>query len=188
MFARSRALRNVVNSTRTYATSVADSAGVKVAGVDLGQPTTSISVVVKAGSRYETLPGVAHALKNFAFKVSCEFARGEVGVGGVGLGAITKSAWSVGKYGALVQPECGRFMTVKGRSRSRDMYLAAQRDIKDTKPEDKPSSLSQPICLQLLIQNNSHSNIQHTDPDNLLTSLETMMIGHLERLVPQDCP
>ena len=81
MFARSRALRNVVNSTRSYATSVADSAGVKVAGVDLGQPTTSISVVVKAGSRYETLPGVAHALKNFAFKVSCEFARGEVGVG-----------------------------------------------------------------------------------------------------------
>jgi ubiquinol-cytochrome c reductase core subunit 2 len=81
MFARSRALRNVVNSTRTYATSVADSAGVKVAGVDLGQPTTSISVVVKAGSRYETLPGVAHALKNFAFKVSREFARGEVGVG-----------------------------------------------------------------------------------------------------------
>jgi ubiquinol-cytochrome c reductase core subunit 2 len=70
MFARSRALRNVVNSTRTYATSVADSAGVKVAGVDLGQPTTSISVVVKAGSRYETLPGVAHALKNFAFKAT----------------------------------------------------------------------------------------------------------------------
>lgn len=71
MFARSQALRTVVNrSTRTYATSIADSAGVKVAGVDLGQPTTSISVVVKAGSRYETLPGVAHALKNFAFKVS----------------------------------------------------------------------------------------------------------------------
>ena len=28
-----------------------------------------MTVVVKAGSRYETTPGVAHALKNFAFKV-----------------------------------------------------------------------------------------------------------------------
>jgi ubiquinol-cytochrome c reductase core subunit 2 len=92
MFARSRALRNVVNSTRTYATSVADSAGVKVAGVDLGQPTTSISVVVKAGSRYETLPGVAHALKNFAFKVSRGFARERLVWGGVVCGVRRKPA------------------------------------------------------------------------------------------------
>jgi hypothetical protein len=75
----------------------------------------------------------------------------------------------------------------QGRSRSRDVYLATQQEV-DTKPEDKPSSLSIPIYLQLLNQNSSHSIIQHTDPDNLLTSLETMMIGHLERLVPQDCP
>jgi predicted Zn-dependent peptidase len=70
---RSQTVRTVLTrSTRAYATSVnvTDAAGVKVAGIDAGQPTTSISVVVKAGSRYETLPGVAHALKNFAFKVS----------------------------------------------------------------------------------------------------------------------
>lgn len=42
--------------------------GVRVAGFDNGQPTTSISVVVKAGSRHETAPGVAHALSRFAFK------------------------------------------------------------------------------------------------------------------------
>lgn len=57
---------------RSYATVAADSTsvrGVKVAAVDAGQPTSSVTVVVKAGSRYETAPGVAHVLKNFAFKV-----------------------------------------------------------------------------------------------------------------------
>ncbi|RXK39308.1 hypothetical protein M231_03387 [Tremella mesenterica] len=54
---------------KAYAT-VADVSGVKVAGIETGQPaaTTSLTVVVKAGSRYETKPGVAHALKSFAYK------------------------------------------------------------------------------------------------------------------------
>ncbi|KAH7911256.1 Metalloenzyme, LuxS/M16 peptidase-like protein [Hygrophoropsis aurantiaca] len=52
---------------RNFAT-VVDSAGVKVAAVDNGQPTSAVTFLVKAGSRYETKPGVAHALKNFAFK------------------------------------------------------------------------------------------------------------------------
>lgn len=66
-----RSLRTTLprSVSRAYSTSVGQAAGVKVAGVDFGQPTSSISVVVKAGSRYESLPGVAHALKNFAFKV-----------------------------------------------------------------------------------------------------------------------
>lgn len=56
---------------RAYA-SVADASGVKVAAVEGGAPpaTASVTVVVKAGSRYETQPGVAHVLKSFAFKVS----------------------------------------------------------------------------------------------------------------------
>lgn len=57
---------------RSYAT-VSDVSGVKVAGIDSGvlpAATTSITVVVKAGTRYETQPGVAHCLKGFAFKVS----------------------------------------------------------------------------------------------------------------------
>ncbi|KAG2344639.1 LuxS/MPP-like metallohydrolase [Suillus weaverae] len=52
---------------RSFAT-VVDNAGVKVAAVDNGQPTTAVTFLVKAGSRYEPKPGVAHTLKNFAFK------------------------------------------------------------------------------------------------------------------------
>ncbi|KAG6329508.1 hypothetical protein ID866_9581 [Astraeus odoratus] len=54
---------------RSFATVVDTKAsGVKVAAVDNGQPTTAVTVLVKAGSRYEPSPGVAHTLKNFAFK------------------------------------------------------------------------------------------------------------------------
>ena len=66
--ARASAARNIARSARRFAT-VVDSAGVKVAAADNGEPTTAVTVLVKAGSRYETKPGVAHALKNFAFKV-----------------------------------------------------------------------------------------------------------------------
>ncbi|TRM60694.1 Metalloenzyme, LuxS/M16 peptidase-like protein [Schizophyllum amplum] len=64
---RATAARNVQRITRSFAT-VADSAGVKVAAVDFGQPTSSVTLLVKAGSRFEPKTGVAHALKNFAFK------------------------------------------------------------------------------------------------------------------------
>ncbi|GMK55246.1 hypothetical protein CspeluHIS016_0203020 [Cutaneotrichosporon spelunceum] len=57
---------------RSYATAanVTEAAGVKVLGIDNGlrPATTSVSVIVKAGSRYEPAPGVAHVLKNFVFK------------------------------------------------------------------------------------------------------------------------
>lgn len=61
-----------LTARRSYAT-VSEAAGVKVVGIDSGvlpAATTSITVVVKAGARYETQPGIAHVLKNFAFKVS----------------------------------------------------------------------------------------------------------------------
>jgi ubiquinol-cytochrome c reductase core subunit 2 len=54
---------------RSFAT-VADASGVKVAAIDNGQPTSAVTFLVKGGSRFETKPGVAQALKNFAFKVS----------------------------------------------------------------------------------------------------------------------
>ena len=65
---KGRAVAQALN--RTYAT-VAESSGVKVAGFERGAPagTVNLTVVVKGGSRYETKPGVAHVLKNFAFKV-----------------------------------------------------------------------------------------------------------------------
>jgi len=63
---------------RAYAT-VADASGVKVAGVESAAPaaTSSVTVVVKAGSRYETKPGAAHVLKSFAFKVGSFMSRSE---------------------------------------------------------------------------------------------------------------
>lgn len=55
---------------RSFATVVDSKAsGIKVAAVDNGQPTTAVTFLVKAGSRYEPTAGAAHALKNFAFKV-----------------------------------------------------------------------------------------------------------------------
>jgi ubiquinol-cytochrome c reductase core subunit 2 len=59
--------RNFKRIARSFAT-VVDSAGVKVAALDYNQPTSAVSVLVKAGSRFEPKPGVAHALKNFTFK------------------------------------------------------------------------------------------------------------------------
>ena len=49
---------------RSYAT-----VSTPVVSFNHGQPTASVTVVVKAGPRYESKPGVAHCLKNFAFKV-----------------------------------------------------------------------------------------------------------------------
>ena len=69
--ARSTAVR-AARISRTYAT-VVDSAGIKVAAVDNGQATSSVTVLVKAGSRYEPKPGVANVLKNFAFRVNLPF-------------------------------------------------------------------------------------------------------------------
>ena len=61
-------MRNVHHIARSFAT-VVDTTGVKVAAVDYKQPTSSVTVLVKAGSRFEPKQGVANALKNFAFKV-----------------------------------------------------------------------------------------------------------------------
>lgn len=68
MLARASTPRTVQRIARSFATAV-DSAGVRVAAVDNNQTTSAVTVLVKAGSRYEPKPGVAHALKNFAFKV-----------------------------------------------------------------------------------------------------------------------
>lgn len=65
--ARARTVHRLV---RNFAT-VSDTAGIKVAAFDNNQPTSSVTVFVKAGSRFESKAGVANALKNFAFKVSC---------------------------------------------------------------------------------------------------------------------
>ncbi|OCT45555.1 Cytochrome b-c1 complex subunit 2, mitochondrial [Cladophialophora carrionii] len=45
-----------------------DAAGVKFASRDLPGPTTTLTVVAKAGTRYQPLPGYSDALEKFAFK------------------------------------------------------------------------------------------------------------------------
>ncbi|KAI0772387.1 ubiquinol-cytochrome C reductase complex core protein 2 [Trametes elegans] len=65
--ARASAARAASRIARNFAT-VVDSAGVKVAAADNGEPTSAVTFIVKAGSRFEPKPGVAHALKNYAFK------------------------------------------------------------------------------------------------------------------------
>jgi hypothetical protein len=64
-----RASRVVSASKRGFATVVDAASGFKVAAVDNGQPSSSVTVLLKAGSRHQSKPGVAHALSNFAFKV-----------------------------------------------------------------------------------------------------------------------
>lgn len=53
---------------RSFASVSESAAGFKVAAIDNNQPTSAVTLLFKAGSRYETKPGVASALKNFAFK------------------------------------------------------------------------------------------------------------------------
>jgi ubiquinol-cytochrome c reductase core subunit 2 len=77
---RASTARRAIRAVRAFAT-VVDTAGVKVAAIDHGQPTSAVTFLVKAGSRFETKPGVANALKNFAFKVciAARFSRLELG-------------------------------------------------------------------------------------------------------------
>ncbi|KAG8687417.1 ubiquinol-cytochrome c reductase core subunit 1 [Ceratobasidium sp. 423] len=66
-----RAGRSAAVLRRSFATAV-DASGVSVAAVDNGQPTAAVTLLVKAGSRYETQQGTAHLLKNFAFKTTSQ--------------------------------------------------------------------------------------------------------------------
>ncbi|OCH87700.1 ubiquinol-cytochrome C reductase complex core protein 2 [Obba rivulosa] len=65
--ARASAARSASRLARNFAT-VVETAGVKVAAADSGEATSAVTFVVKAGSRFEPKAGVAHALKNYAFK------------------------------------------------------------------------------------------------------------------------
>lgn len=49
-----------------------DASGVKYASRDLPGATTTLTVVAKAGTRYQPLPGYSDALEKFAFKVGAE--------------------------------------------------------------------------------------------------------------------
>jgi hypothetical protein len=63
-----RRAASAATKCRKFATA-ADVSGLKVVAVDNRQPSASVTVLVKAGPRYESKAGLAHALKNYAFKV-----------------------------------------------------------------------------------------------------------------------
>jgi|SRR5277367_1411934 hypothetical protein len=57
-------------STSSSPFQVSELGGIKVAARDDGGATTGLSVVLRGGSRYAPLPGLAHLLEKFAWKVS----------------------------------------------------------------------------------------------------------------------
>ena len=46
-----------------------DAQGIKIASRDMYGPTAQVAIVAKAGTRYETLPGLTLGLRGFAYKV-----------------------------------------------------------------------------------------------------------------------
>ncbi|TFK19647.1 ubiquinol-cytochrome C reductase complex core protein 2 [Coprinopsis marcescibilis] len=93
--ARVSAARNVQRIARRSFATVVESSGVKVAAVDNGGPTSSLTVLVKAGSRYQPKEGVANALKNFAFKSTAKRSA---------LGTVRESDL----YGGILSSSLGR--------------------------------------------------------------------------------
>ncbi|EJD04834.1 uncharacterized protein FOMMEDRAFT_132694 [Fomitiporia mediterranea MF3/22] len=67
MLAARATVRRASRLSRTFAIAV-DVGGIRVAAVDNGQPTSAVTFLIKAGSRYEPKPGLSNVLKNFAFK------------------------------------------------------------------------------------------------------------------------
>lgn len=56
-------------STPAIPFTLSEIGGIRVVARDDGGPTTGLSVVLRAGSRYCPLPGIAHLLEKFAWKV-----------------------------------------------------------------------------------------------------------------------
>lgn len=46
-----------------------DAQGIKFASRDIPGPVASVAIVAKAGTRYQTFPGLTEALEHYAFKV-----------------------------------------------------------------------------------------------------------------------
>ncbi|CZT12066.1 probable cytochrome b-c1 complex subunit 2, mitochondrial precursor [Rhynchosporium graminicola] len=63
-----RGLAASISGSTSFSYETADVNGVKVASRDVAGPTTKLAVVAKAGTRYQTLPGLTCGLEQFAFK------------------------------------------------------------------------------------------------------------------------
>ncbi|KAJ3548214.1 hypothetical protein NMY22_g1344 [Coprinellus aureogranulatus] len=98
MFTAARVSAARCKAARTFATAVTEVGnGVRVAAVEKSSaaPTASLTVLVKAGSRFESKEGVANALKNFAFKSTAKRTA---------LGTVRESDL----YGGLLSSTLGR--------------------------------------------------------------------------------
>lgn len=67
--ANRRGLAAAASGSTEFSYETGDAAGIKVASRDVAGPTTKLAVVAKAGTRYQTLPGLTSGLELFAFKV-----------------------------------------------------------------------------------------------------------------------
>lgn len=67
--ASSRGLAAAVSGSTSFSYETAEVGGVKVASRDVAGPTTKLAVVAKAGTRYQSAPGLTCGLEQFAFKV-----------------------------------------------------------------------------------------------------------------------
>ncbi|TGO52790.1 hypothetical protein BOTNAR_0313g00020 [Botryotinia narcissicola] len=68
--ANRRGLAAVSSGSTSFSYESSDVAGVKVASRDVAGATTKLAVVAKAGTRYQTAPGLTSGLERFAFKRS----------------------------------------------------------------------------------------------------------------------
>ena len=67
--ANRRGLAAVSSGSTSLSYETADVSGVKTASRDVAGPTTKLAVVAKAGTRYQSQPGLTLGLEKFAFKV-----------------------------------------------------------------------------------------------------------------------
>jgi hypothetical protein len=71
-----RGFAAAVSGSTSFSYESADVGGVKVASRDVAGPTTKLAVVAKAGTRYQSLPGLTSGLEQFAFKVRQRWRNG----------------------------------------------------------------------------------------------------------------
>lgn len=64
-----RGFAAAASGSTSFSYESADVEGVKVASRDIAGPTTKLAVIAKAGTRYQSLPGLTSGLEQFAFKV-----------------------------------------------------------------------------------------------------------------------
>ena len=67
--ANRRGLAATISGSTSFSYETTDAGGIKTASRDIAGPTTKLAVVAKAGTRYESAPGLTSGLEQFAFKV-----------------------------------------------------------------------------------------------------------------------